>query len=138
MTTTPPVEGTKAIALKALSCCRTALVVLIVAGLLSGATRPLVPNAVAAPDPQLEYLYDVSVRRQYHFPTNDPIGYGHAICDKVTQGESYAQVMGDVKSEVTPNDELASGYLVTNAVNWLCPGQIWQLRNSAAGYIPPP
>ncbi|MGH3635318.1 MAG: DUF732 domain-containing protein [Mycobacterium sp.] len=115
------------------------LVVLIFAtSAVGGATRTLAPRAHAAPAPEVEYTYDVAVRRHYNFPNNDAIGYGHGICDKVSQGESYAQVMGDVKSDVTPNDELAANYLVSYAVNLLCPAQIWQLRNSAAGYQPPP
>ena len=83
-------------------------------------------------------MYDIAVRRHYNFPNNDAIGYGHAICDKVTHGEGYPQIMGDVKSDVSPNDEASANYLVSNAVNILCPEQIWQLRNSAAGYQPPP
>lgn len=47
-------------------------------------------------------------------------------------------MMGDVKSDVTPNDEFAANYLVSYAGNLLCPAQIWQLRNSAAHYQPPP
>jgi hypothetical protein len=50
----------------------------------------------------------------------------------------YPQVMGEVKGDVVPNDEFAANYLVSNAVGILCPAQIWQLRNSAAGYRPPP
>jgi hypothetical protein len=101
------------------------------------AAPPLVPPAHAAPDPQVEYLYDVSVRRQYNFPNNDALGYGHGICDKISAGEGYAQVMGDAKRDVTPNDEFAANYLVSYAVNLLCPAQIWQLRNSAVHYGPP-
>ncbi|WP_084298571.1 DUF732 domain-containing protein [Mycobacterium genavense] len=104
---------------------------------LVAATPQLAPRAGAAPAPEVEYVYDVAVRRHYNFPNNDAIGYGHGICDKVTQGESYAQVMGDVKRDVTPNDEFAANYLVSYAVNLLCPAQIWQLRNSAANYQPP-
>nr|WP_244275320.1 DUF732 domain-containing protein [Mycobacterium europaeum] len=84
----------------------------------------------------MEYVYDVMVRRHYNFPNNDALSYGHGICDKVTRGDPYAQVMGDVKSDVTPNDEFAANYLVSYAVNLLCPAEIWQLRNSAAGYQP--
>jgi Protein of unknown function (DUF732) len=103
-----------------------------------GATAgPLAPPAHAAPDPRVEYLYDVTVRRQYNFPNNDAVGYGYGVCDKVTGGEGYAQVMGDAKRDVTPNDEFAANYLVSYAVNLLCPGQIWQLRNSASHYQPP-
>lgn len=76
------------------------------------------------------------VRRHYNFPGNDVIAYGHVICGEVGQGESYADVMGDVKRDVTPNDEFAANYLVSYAVNLLCPEQIWRLRNSAAHYRP--
>jgi Protein of unknown function (DUF732) len=86
------------------------------------------------PAPEVEYVYDVMVRRHYNFPNDDAISYGHGICDKVSQGESYVQVMSAVKSDVTPNDEFAANYLVSYAVNLLCPAQIWQLRNSAAHY----
>jgi hypothetical protein len=79
----------------------------------------------------------VVLRRHYEFPNNDAIGYGFGICDKVTRGESYPAVMGDVKRETLPNDEFAANYLVSYAVGILCPAQIWQLRNSAAGYRPP-
>jgi len=113
-----------------------ALIVAVAAG--GGITQTIAPRAQAAPAPEVEYVYDVMVRRHYNFPNNDAIGYGYGICDKVTQGESYAQVMGDVKSDVTPNDEFAANYLVSYAVNLLCPAQIWQLRNSAAHYQPPP
>jgi hypothetical protein len=110
---------------------------IVFAAALGGAAQTGAPRAQAAPDPQVEYLYDVAGRRHYDFPNNDALGYGRGICDKVTRGESYAQVMGDVKSDVTPNDEFAANYLVSYAVNLLCPAQIWQLRNSAAHYRPP-
>jgi len=84
----------------------------------------------------VEYLYDVAVRRHYNFPNNEAVAYGHAICDKVSQGESYVQLMSDVKADVTPNDEFAANYLVSYAVNLLCPAEIWPLRNSAAHYQP--
>jgi hypothetical protein len=55
----------------------------------------------------------------------------------VTQGVRYADVMGDVKRDVLPNDEQAANYVVSNAVGILCPPQISQLRDSASGYVPP-
>jgi hypothetical protein len=45
--------------------------------------------------------------------------------------------MADVKDDVAPNDEQSANYLVSYAVGILCPAQIWQFRNSAAGYQPP-
>lgn len=117
---------------------RSLSVALLVAAAAVGAVAETVaPRARAAPAPEVEYVYDVMVRRHYNFPNNDALSYGHGICDKVTRGDPYAQVMGDVKSDVTPNDEFAANYLVSYAVNLLCPAEIWQLRNSAAGYQPP-
>jgi len=118
---------------------RTSVVALIVAAVaIGGATETLAPRAHAKPAPEVEYMYNVAVRRHYNFPNNDAIGYGYGICGKVTGGEGYPQIMGDVKNDVTPNDEFAANYLVSYAVDILCPAQIWQLRNSAQGYRPPP
>jgi hypothetical protein len=110
---------------------------LVIPAAMSEVALAVAAPARAAPAPEVEYVYDVMVRRHYNFSNPDQaINYGRGICDKVSQGESYAQVMGDVKSDVLPNDEFAANYLVSYAVNLLCPAQIWQLRNSAAGYRP--
>jgi Protein of unknown function (DUF732) len=107
---------------------------------MSGSTTlGVVPSATAAPAPEMEYVYDVTMRRHYNFPNpGDAVGCGYGICDKVGRGNSYAQVMDDVKLEVAPADEASANYLVSYAVNLLCPALIWQLRNSAAGYQPAP
>jgi hypothetical protein len=94
-------------------------------------------QALAVPGPEVEYTYDVVVRRHFDFPNNDALGYGFGICDKVIHGASYADVMGDFKRDVLPNDEGAANYVVSYAVGILCSDQIWQLRKSAAGYRPP-
>lgn len=94
------------------------------------------PLAGAVPAPEVEYTYNVIVRRHYEFPNNDAISYGFSTCGKVAQGVPYVDLMTDVKREVFPNDEQAANYVVSNAVGILCPDQIWQLRNSAAGYRP--
>jgi hypothetical protein len=104
---------------------------------LASASVYSAPHAAAVPGPEVEYTYDVIVRRHFDFPSNDAIGYGYALCDKVSRGLPYADVMTDVKRDVFPNDEQAANYVVSNAVGILCPAQIWQLRNSAAGYRPP-
>jgi hypothetical protein len=111
----------------------------VVAAVFGAAIPALAAPAHGAPAPEVEYTYDVMVRRHYNFASPDQaIAYGHGICDKVSGGQSYSQVMGDVKRDVMPNDEFAANYLVSYAVNLLCPAEIWQLRNSAAGYQPPP
>lgn len=115
------------------------LLTLVVAGIATGAVvQAPAPLAHAVPAPEVEYTYDVVVRRHYDFPGNDAIGYGYGMCDKVRGGEGYPQLMGEVKNDVSPSDEFAANYLVSNAVGILCPELIWQLRNSAAHYRPPP
>lgn len=107
-----------------------------IAVIMGGAAHTLAPRAEAVPAPEVEYLYDVTVRRHYDFPNADALGYGYGICEKVGRGDSYPQVMANVKDEVMPSDEFAANYLVSYAVNLLCPDQIWGLRNSAAHYKP--
>lgn len=117
----------------------TPLIALILAGTTVGAVAQApAPVAHAVPAPEVEYTYDVVFRRHYAFPNNDAVGYGYAICDKVRNGVGYPQVMAEVKNDISPNDEASANYLVSNAVGILCPAQIWQLRNSAANYRPPP
>ena len=109
----------------------------LTAAVVGGLPLAQAPRAHAAPNPEVEYVYDMTVRRPYAFPNNDALAYGRGVCDKVGQGEAYGQVIGDVKRDVTPNDQFAANYVVGYAVNLLCPELIWQLRNSAGGYIPP-
>jgi hypothetical protein len=113
------------------------LTAVIVTGIALGVIAET-PLAQAVPGPEVEYVYNVVIRRHYDFPNNDAIGYGYMICDKVSGGDGYPAVMADVKGDVVPNAEFAVNYLFSNAVGILCPAQIWQLRNSAAGYRPPP
>jgi hypothetical protein len=113
--------------------------VVLAAASIGAITCGPAPSAHAAPAPEVEYVYNVMGRRHYNFANpGEAVTYGYGICDKVTRGTSYTQVMSDVKNDVLPNDEFAANFLVSNAVNLLCPAQIWQLRNSAANYQPPP
>jgi hypothetical protein len=116
---------------------KTVASVIVAAAVVGGVPVPLAARAGANPDPQVEYVYDVVARRHYGFPNGDALAEGYGICDKVRRGEAYGQVMGEVKSEVTPSDEFAANYLVSYAVQLLCPDLIWQLRNSSGGYRPP-
>ena len=85
------------------------------------------------------YLVNVHVRPGYNFPNADAaLGYGYGICDKVSAGRAYTQLMGEVKADFATSNEYQASYLINQAVNELCPAQIWQLRNSAAHYRPPP
>jgi hypothetical protein len=83
------------------------------------------------------YLIDVTVRPGYNFADADAaLAYGNQLCDKVSQGRTYADLIGDVKSDFQTADEFQASYLIDKAVNELCPAQIWQLRRTAAHYQP--
>ncbi|WP_434086232.1 DUF732 domain-containing protein [Mycobacterium lentiflavum] len=104
------------------------------------ATALLLPTAVAprAHADTVAYLVNVTMRPGYHLANADAaLNYGHGICDKVSQGRSYAQIMSDVKADFDTADEYQASYLISQAANELCPALIWQLRNSAAHYRPP-
>lgn len=83
------------------------------------------------------YLVNVTVRPGYNFPNAEAaIGYGRSICDRVSAQMSYADLVNQVKADFHTTDYYQGAYLINQAVNELCPAQIWQLRKSAAGYIP--
>jgi hypothetical protein len=84
------------------------------------------------------YLVNVHVRPGYNFPNADAaIGYGNSVCDRVAAKMSYAQLVEQVKADFNTADYYQGAYLINQAVNELCPAQIWQLRQSAAGYTLP-
>ncbi|KMO70036.1 MAG: DUF732 domain-containing protein [Mycolicibacterium rufum] len=96
----------------------------------------LVGPAPAGAD-TVAYLVNVTVRPGYNFPNADAaLGYGHSICDRVAAKTSYADLVNQVKADFRTADYYQGAYLINQAVNELCPAQIWQLRQSAAGYIP--
>jgi Protein of unknown function (DUF732) len=113
-----------------------------VAGLIVASCGLCGVNATVAPQARADavaYLVNVTVRPGYHFASaDDALAYGHGLCDKVAQGRGYADMMGEVKSDFNTGDEYQASYLISQAVNELCPALIWQLRNSAAHYRPPP
>ena len=55
---------------------------------------------------------------------------------RVASKMSYADLVNQVKADFRTTDYYQAGYLINQAVNELCPAQIWQLRQSAAGYTP--
>ncbi|OBG90495.1 hypothetical protein A5697_12430 [Mycobacterium sp. E3251] len=85
------------------------------------------------------YLLNVTVRPGYNFASADQaIAYGQGICAKIARGDSYASIARDVKADFNKSDEYQATYLISQAAQELCPNLIWQLRKSAANYIPPP
>ncbi|MCT7660689.1 DUF732 domain-containing protein [Mycobacterium deserti] len=92
-------------------------------------------GAAAARADATAYLVNVTVRPGYNFAdADDALRYGEGICDKVTGGRTYADVVADVKADFAFTDEYSASYLITQAVNELCPARIWQLRQSTAQY----
>jgi len=106
---------------------------LAVAGALSAVSLAPTANADA-----VAYLVNVHVRPGYNFPNADAaIGYGQTVCDRVEAKMSYGQLVDQVKADFNSADYYQGAYLINQAVNELCPAQIWQLRQSAAGYTLP-
>jgi hypothetical protein len=110
---------------------------LVVAALLMGLFT-VVALAPPANADVVAYLVNVHVRPGYNFPNADAaIGYGNTICDRVAAKMSYAQLVDQVNADFNSGDYYQGAYLINQAVNELCPAQIWQLRQSAAGYTLP-
>lgn len=87
---------------------------------------------------QVAYLVNVTVRPGYNFPNADAaLGYGYSVCDRVGAKVGYPQLVADVQRDFATSDYYQGAYLINQAVNELCPAQIWQLRQSAAGYTLP-
>jgi hypothetical protein len=96
------------------------------------------PHEPLARGDAVAYLVNATVRPGYHFANpDDALAYGQGICDTVAQGRGYAQIIGEVQADFQTADDYQASYLITQAVNELCPASIWQLRNSAAGYRRP-
>jgi hypothetical protein len=104
--------------------------------LMLNALTVMVPEraglAVAQAD-AVAYLFNVTVRPGYGFAdANAALTYGHGICDKIGQGETFAHLVQGVEADLSTTDEYQATYLISQAANELCPNLIWQLRQSAA------
>jgi len=109
-----------------------------VAAALASAATAFAPASPANAD-TVAYLVNVHVRPGYNFPNAEAaIGYGNTICDRVAAKMSYSQLVDQVKADFHTTDYYQGAYLINQAVNELCPAQIWQLRQSAGGYTLPP
>lgn len=107
---------------------RFGFVVVAAALLVTGASPRANADAVA-------YLVNVTMRPGYNFANaDDALHYGNGLCDKISQGRGYPLLIGDIKGDFNTTDEYQASYLLSQAVNELCPALIWQLRNSAANY----
>ena len=92
-------------------------------------------SSPAAQADTVAYLVNVTVRPGYNFSNADTaLAYGYGICDRVERGMGYSDDIATIKTDFATNDDYQAAYLINQAVNELCPGLIWQLRNSAAHY----
>ena len=86
---------------------------------------------------QLGYIINVTVRPTYNFPNAQvALDYGYGLCGRIEEKVSYTDMAAQIKSDFNTNDEFTVSYLLSQAAQELCPGQTWQLRQSAAGYKP--
>lgn len=115
--------------------------VLIWAAVLGGLAAPTAPWARADVewDKKMAYLIGVTARPGYNFANGDEaLNYGYGVCDKISQGRAYPEMIADIQRDFNTVDDYQASYLITQAANELCPEQIWQLRKSAAHYRPAP
>ncbi|MGV0714972.1 DUF732 domain-containing protein [Mycolicibacterium sp. XJ662] len=104
----------------------------------AGAAAAVIVAPTANAD-TVAYLVNVHVRPGYNFPNAEAaIGYGNSICDRVANKMGYGELVEQVKADFHTADYYQGAYLINQAVNELCPAQVWQLRQSAAGYTLPP
>jgi len=86
---------------------------------------------------EVAYLFNVTVRPGYNFAdANAAIAYGRGICDKISQGRKFGQIVDNVAADFHTADDYQGSYLISQSAQELCPNLIWQLRNSAADYRP--
>lgn len=99
-------------------------------------TAVLTAPANASAD-SVAYLVNVTMRPGYNFPSPDAaLAYGQEICSRVHTGSTYSSHLAAVKADFSTDDDYQAAYLINQAVNELCPALIWQLRQSARGYVP--
>jgi hypothetical protein len=111
----------------------------VVAALAAGGAAMLgfptaeVPTAKAD---AVAYLVNVTVRPGYNFANADQaLAFGYGVCDKFAAGVPYSQLITDLKADFNTSDNYQASYLIAQSAQELCPAQIWQMRNSAAGYV---
>lgn len=110
---------------------------LVITALTAAGACTVLATAQPAHADNIGYLVNVTVRPGYNFANADAaLAYGNGICDQINAGASYAQLVNTIKSDFSTSDEFQASYLISQSAQELCPASIWQLRQSAAGYVP--
>jgi hypothetical protein len=112
-----------------------------IAGVIAALSCAAGAGLVTAPPSQADdigYLINVTLRPGYNFANAQAaLDYGNGLCDRIGQKQSYADLASSIRSDFNTSDEFQISYLLSQATQELCPAQIWQLRQSAAGYRVP-
>jgi hypothetical protein len=104
---------------------------------MAAAFGSLTVAAGSAHADEVAYLVNVTVRPGYNFAdANAAIAYGRGICDKMSQGRGFGQIVDNVAADFHTADDYQGSYLISQAAQELCPNLIWQLRNCAADCRP--
>lgn len=81
----------------------------LAAGVFVGALLCGVVTAAVPPHARADvvaYLVNVTVRPGYNFANADAaLSYGHGLCEKVSRGRPYAQIIADVKADFDTRDQ---------------------------------
>lgn len=86
---------------------------------------------------QLGYIINVTLRPTYNFPNAQAaLDYGYGLCGSIEAKRTYTDMAAQIKRDFNTDDEFTVSYLLSQSAQELCPGQTWQLRQSAAGYRP--
>lgn len=105
---------------------------LLVGALATAAAFGAAPVAEAD---QLGYIINVTLRPTYNFANAQvALDYGYGLCGRIEAKHSYADMARQIKADFNTNDEFTVSYLLSQSAQELCPGQTWQLRQSAGGY----
>ena len=112
-----------------------------IAGFTTALTCAVGAAVITAPPSgadEIGYLINVTLRPGYNFANaRAALDYGYGLCDRISQGHRYADLATTIRSDFNTSDEFQISYLLSQATQELCPAQIWQLRQSAAGYRAP-
>jgi hypothetical protein len=102
------------------------------AGLLFWTAAAMLVGSPIARSDVTAYLVNVTVRPGYNFANAEQaVAYGQRICSQINAGDGYNLIVAHVKADFATADDYQASYLISQAVNELCPALIWQLRNSA-------
>jgi len=110
---------------------RSSLAAILVAVGTGTAAIAVAPGAHAD---QVGYLVNVHVRPGYSFAdAQTALDYGYSVCDRVAAETRFADLVNQVEADLDTSDPDQSTYLIGQAVDQLCPADLWQLRQSVDG-----